>query len=208
MPQFFIKESLRWGWQIWKKNIGFLLLVSLATVVIPGIPSYIADSPRVSGILDTLLTVASWILSLLLSIGVIKITLALVDGQKPTWEELFKHYQLLIRYTIASMLYALIVALGFIALIIPGIYWGLKYQFVVYLIVDKHLSISEAFKRSGEMTKGIKWPLFGWVVIQCVLNLIGLMFFGLGLLITAPVTTLAYAKIYRQLENNHSAQVA
>lgn len=201
MPQFSIQESLKAGWQIWKQNVWFLVGVTFVLFFLPGIPSYIADSPQSSGALDTILIVAGWVLSLLMSIGMIKITLAFVDGKKPVWQELFRHYLYLAKYVIASILYGLIVAAGLILFIIPGIYLALKYQFAIYLVVDKNLGIFEAFGQSGKMTAGVKWPLLGWFIVQALLNLVGALLFGVGLLITAPVTMLAYAKIYRQLGN-------
>lgn len=197
-----IKESLQVGWQTWKSNLWFLVGVTALLFILPNLPSYIVNRRQTPELLDIVLIIIAWALSLVMSIGMIKITLAFIDSKKPEWKDLFVHSHYLLRYLGASILYALLVALGLVLLIVPGIYWGLKYQFVIYLVVDKDLGIREAFKRSGEMTTGVKWPLLGYAVLQILINYAGLLLFGVGLLVTAPVTMLAYAKIYRDLQKN------
>lgn len=194
------KESLDFGWQTWKANPWFLIGVTILLFLLPGLPAAISYRPNLSGSIEAVLVILSWALSLIMSIGMIKITLALIDGGKPTWNDLFIHSRYLLRYLGASILYSLMVTAGLILLIIPGIYWALKYQFAVYLIVDKDMGIFAAFKRSGELTTGIKWPLLGYGLLQLVINWIGALLLGVGLLVTVPVTMLAYAKIYRELE--------
>ena len=53
----------------------------------------------------------------------------------------------------ASLLYALGIILGFICLILPGIYLMVKWSFIFHLIVDQNKGVSESFSISGE----IKW---------------------------------------------------
>jgi hypothetical protein len=46
--------------------------------------------------------------------------------------------------------------LGFILLIIPGIYFSLKYRYASYEVVQNNTGIVEAFSNSGKITDGIK----------------------------------------------------
>jgi hypothetical protein len=41
-------------------------------------------------------------------------------------------------------------------LVVPGIYFALKYKFYDYLIVDKGMGPVETIKRSGVLTEGVK----------------------------------------------------
>lgn len=198
---FSIGDVLKFGWQTFKKRPWFLIGVTLVLFIIPSIPNAFADETPGMSLLVFLLNLVGWVLSLLMSIGAIKITLAFVDHGTPAFRDLFAHAQYLWRYFLASVLYGLIVIGGLILLIVPGIIWALRYQFAAYLIVDKNLGILDAFRKSGAITKGHKWNLFGYAIIQGILNAIGVLALGIGVLITAPVTMLAYAKIYRQLES-------
>lgn len=198
---FSIGEVLREGWQTFKKRPWFLIGVTLVVFIIPSIPSAIADEAEAMELFGFVLNLVSWVLSLLMSIGMIKVTLAFVDGGMPAFKDLFAHYRLLWKYFLASILYGLIVIGGLILLIIPGIIWALRYQFAAYLIVDKNMGILDAFRKSSAITEGHKWNLLGYVIIQAIINLLGMLALGIGLLVTAPITMLAYAKIYRQLES-------
>lgn len=62
---------------------------------------------------------------------------------------------------LASILQAIIVALGFILLVIPGVYLLVRYLFISQAIVLEHKGIGGAFSRSGELVRGSWWRVFG-----------------------------------------------
>jgi len=95
--------------------------------------------------------------------------------------DLFSSYPLVINYIIASILYGLMVIVGLIFLIVPGIYLAIKHQFYTYLIVDKGMGPIEAIKESGRITKGALWNLLGFVIIVTLLGAGGWIV-GLGLM--------------------------
>lgn len=104
-----------------------------------------------------------------------------------------------------------------IVLCIPGIYLMLRYQFYKYFLVDKDVDIVDSFKRSAFITEGRKRLLFRFVLAIAIMNAVplGALFFGLysiipwlkipayllstGLLVTIPVSMLAFAFAYRSL---------
>ena len=81
----------------------------------------------------------------------------------------------------------------------PGIIWSLKYAFVRYFIVDKGLSIKEAFLESSKITSGSKWNIFWLSILIAIINILGALAFGVGLLLSIPITIMAYAYVYRKL---------
>lgn len=90
--------------------------------------------------------------------------------------------------------------LGYILLVIPGIIWTLKYQFVPYLVADKEMDAKEAFEYSARMTDGWKMKLFFYGIGLMLVNLAGALLFGIGLIITIPITYLFSFVIYRALD--------
>lgn len=199
---FSISEALSFGWETTKKNIGFFIGVSLIAYVIPQliISALSGGDPNsdIAGILDLIGT----IYSMIVGIGVIVITLKLVRGEKPELADLFQHYKLFFNYLIGVLLYGLMVILGLILFIIPGVYLGLKYQFVSYFIVDKKMNPIDAFKASGEATQGNIWHLFGMYCIFIGLTILGALALVVGLFVTTPIIMLAYAYIYDQLSKD------
>ncbi len=74
----------------------------------------------------------------------------------------------------AEIILFTIIVLGLILFIIPGIYFALRFMFVIPLIVDKDLDISEAMKQSTSLTRGIKWPLLGFILVSFGIFILGL----------------------------------
>lgn len=65
----------------------------------------------------------------------------------------------------------------------------------------------QAFKESMRMTDGKFWKLLGVLALFIIVNIIGAIPFGLGLIVTLPVTILASAHLYKKLEFHTSVVV-
>ncbi|MEN9407568.1 MAG: hypothetical protein RLZZ455_784 [Candidatus Parcubacteria bacterium] len=200
MKKFNISDELSYGWETTKAHLPFFVVIILITLAVNFAPNILAqnmrqDVPMLSGLLSLVL----WVLSMLVSLGAIKISLKIIDKKKAEVADLFNDYPKLLNFVVASILYALIVGIGFILLIVPGVIFGIKYHFYSYLIVDKNMGPLEALKKSGDITKGSKWQLFLLGLACGLVNLVGLLALGIGLFITIPVTMLAYAHVYRKL---------
>ena len=86
-----------------------------------------------------------------------------------------------------------------ILLIIPGIIWGIKFQFFSCFIVDKGVGPIEALKRSSVITKDAKWDLFLFNLLLILINLLGAICLLIGLFVTIPTTMVDWAFVYRRL---------
>jgi uncharacterized membrane protein len=106
-----------------------------------------------------------------------------------------------IQYFVTSLVVGLLIGIGFILLIVPGIYLALKYGFAMLLTIDEGLGVGAAMERSSKMTEGRKMNLLGFMVVSLIINIVGAMLLGLGLLITIPVTMLAYTILYLRWKN-------
>lgn len=115
----------------------------------------------------------------------------------------------------AELLAFLLIMIGFVLFIIPGLILSAVFFFANFLAVDKGLSPVAALKRSRELTKGNRWPLF-WLIVLSLASaavyvsgsLVGELFgnvleFFVDLVII-PVTGLASAHAYRTLQQAHT----
>ena len=121
-------------------------------------------------------------MDLLINMGILYITLRFVDNDKPTFTNLFTPAKHIIPFIIASILYGLIVFVGLLLLIIPGIIWSIRYSQYKFLIIDKELGPIEALKKSAEITRGSKWNIFLLGILLGLINILGVLALGLGLL--------------------------
>lgn len=131
-------------------------------------------------------------------LGFKRIALDLHDRDRSSWQQLFSCFMLAPKALVAWVLYSLMVGIGWLFFILPGFIALLRFAFFPYFIIDKHAGPIEALRMSYEVTKDHVWDMFAfWVAIKVVVYL-GFISW-LGVLLTWPVSTLAYAFFYRKL---------
>ena len=192
---------MRFGWATTKSNIGFFVGLLIATWLLNIVSSIIANIVTIAAgiFIGAIFYIASYVLGIVVSIGLIKIPLRFCDNEKARFADLFSHYHMFFKYLFGSILYVLIVFGGIILLIIPGIIWAIRFGCFGYLIVDKELGPVEALKKSFAITKGATWDLFIFGLLLVGINLLGVLSLLVGLFVTIPITMVATAYVYRRL---------
>lgn len=102
-------------------------------------------------------------------------------------------------FLFAEILYGFLVVIGYILFIIPGIIWSIKFMFVPFLIIDKKMKVSEAFKTSNKMASGVQWDLFGFIILSILIEIAGVICFGVGIFVSIPLIWMAMLYIYKDL---------
>jgi hypothetical protein len=202
-------EALRFGWDTLKAHLGFLagvMLLILGLNLLPEVGR--RQTLEAAPLLAVVWTLCGYLVQTATQMGLIRISLRLVDGQQPRYGDLFGDLPTLWRYIAGNLLFLLIILGGLLLLVIPGVIWSIQYQFAPFLIVDRNIGIREAFKESAGITSGVKWDLFLFFLMVMGINLLGLMAFVIGLFVTLPATMIAYTFVYRKLlERKESAGV-
>ena len=195
------KEAISYGWKTTKSHFRFFVLLMLSLFAINVFPGMLRSSlaPDENSLIAFLISIISWILQLIVGIGLIKIALEIHDRKKAQYSDLFSQSHLMINYGLASFLYGLIVVAGLILLIVPGIIWGIKFQYFSYFIVDKGLGPIEALKASSKITKGSIWNIFLLRILLGLINIGGALLLGVGLLATVPTAMMAEVHVFRKL---------
>lgn len=202
---FSIKESIKYGWSKAKEHmelVFFTTFLLLAVGLLSELKGYGSGSDFGSfGLLNFLAV----IFMIIIRIGYTKIFLKIHDGEITKFTDIFQEYKTFWRYLGVSILTMLAIFGGLILLIIPGIIWAVRFSFAPIIVVDTKSGPIVSMKESYAVTKGKFWKLLGfWVVIGLV-NLAGLIVFGVGLLVTIPVSTLATVYVYRILSETKAA---
>jgi uncharacterized membrane protein len=202
-----VGDAISYGWNAYWKNVGPLLIITIVIVAVHLVLS-ILGSVTGSIALQLIFTLIGWIVGFILAMGLIRCTLAVVKGQTPEVSMLFETPGLG-SYIVASILFGLMLFVGFILCIIPGIIVGIVFMFYGYLIVENPtLGPTDALKRASELTKGRIGELFVFGLALFGINLIGAILCGIGLLFTYGITAVAVAYAYRTLNGEPVAQVA
>lgn len=194
-------DAISYGFKQARANLKFfiiLLIIVVGANIIPSIAGSFFESNNAPG-LGFIATLISWALQLTISIGMIYVALRLHDRKKTVYGDLFRHIHLIIPYFLASIIYSLIVIVGFILFIIPGIIWGIKFRYFPYLMVDRKLGPIDALKESSKITKGARWNLFFFGILLVLINILGALALLVGLFVTIPLSMMAEVYVYRKL---------
>jgi uncharacterized membrane protein len=193
-PVFSIREALRFGWQRTLDHLNPLIVLGL----IAGALSAIANAA--SGVRGGfVLTLAVQLAQTFVGFVFLRALLRIAGGQRVVlsrsegWSDGFASY------FVTTFLLGLLVALGFVLLIVPGVLWGLRYGFAPFLVADKRLEPMAAFHESRRLTEGLRGELLGFVAVLILVNLLGALALGVGLLFSVPTTGLAAVFVYQKL---------
>ncbi len=198
-----ISESIRFGWDTFKANVGFFILLLIIIFLVNiffNIFSRLFE--RDLPFFALVFNLGSLLAGIVINIVTIKIVLKFCDGDtRQIMEVISFSASLFYKFVLGYLLYALIILAGFLLLIIPGIIWSIKYQYTIYLIVDREMGPMDAMKASGRITDGVKWELFVFLLILMLINMAGALFLIIGLFVSIPVTMVAMAYMYRKLSS-------
>ena len=161
-----------------------------------GIDAALTGSAQEPSIIGTVINLA---LGTLLSMGATAFYLAAHDNPDTADLSLLWHPRPFWKYLGASILLALAVAIGFVLLIVPGIILGLMFMFTTFVVIERELGPIDAMSESHRLTRGHKWRLFGFVLLLLLINVLGVLALVVGLLVSIPVSTLAFVHAYRVL---------
>ena len=186
----FAKEKLSGNLgSIWKILIIALGISLASTCVILSILFNKMDAD----FLDSLLG----ILMMPLGIGTTAFFISLIENTNFEAKDLFKYYHDFVKIIGVTILMGLIVMLGYICFIIPGIILTLSYSLVPIILIKKpELGIVETLKYSREKMQGHKLDAFvlglsfiGWAIL-------GTLTFGILYIWLFPYMQLTFTKFY------------
>lgn len=206
-----INESIKRGWELFKAHKKLLVLASLIFMIAGSFQNIHSHSHGYEhfgyGFFGGLISLALYAVYIIVQMGWTKMLLKIEDGQETSLNELFHNTDKFWKFLITQVMYMVITMVGFVLLVIPGFYFLLKYMFAPIIMMDKEIGIKEAFAESKAMTEGIKWKLLGFIIVFGFINVLGAIVFIVGLLVSIPVSMLAFVHIYRTLSNNMSPVV-
>ena len=96
---------------------------------------------------------------------------------------------------------ALAAAIGLVGLA-AAIYLGLRYSMARLAVLDGD-EIVESLRKSKMLTHGVKGQLVLFALAIAALNLLGFVALVVGLLVTVPISLLAFMHVYLKLKAHH-----
>lgn len=190
---FSIRESLSSAWELFKKHWMVLVGAMVLTAIAQSFPGYLmGDTNPIAQLL-------SYLISIFLSAGMMRLYLDATDGKMPDLQALFSQGKFFLNALFASILMWIAIMVGLVLLIVPGVYIATRLFFVMALVIDKGLGPIEAMRASWALTEGQILHLVKlWLTFVGIL-LLGALALIVGLLVAVPVATLMLTIVYRKL---------
>ncbi len=195
---FSIRESLRFGWNKTRQHNRILfavLLVLFASRVAYAIVDKVLGHTLQGFAAGVVLTLVSFVLG----IGFTLITLKIAKGESVSYSDFIPPFRTIGEFLCTSILTGLMIVGGLILLIVPGIYLALRFSMTRFAVLEGG-GILGSLRASTTLTQGIKWHLLKFFVVFLAINVLGMALFFVGLLVTLPVTMIAYAHVYQKLQ--------
>lgn len=204
---FSIEAAIKIGWRKTIDNLWLVASAAFTIFAIAMVPSIIFDYVAGgSAWLVGLYNIIFIPVSAFLSLGFIKIALQLVRNQSARYEDLFSVRDWrIVSYIVAELIMAVLVAIGMLLLIVPGVIAAVALWLYNFIILDTNADPIDALKGSFRMTKGSWLSLLLFLILLAVINMVGALFFGIGLLVTVPLTAIASGHVYEQLRQGSEA---
>jgi len=210
-----IGDCIARGWEIVKKNfwpiVGVTLLVAVIMAVINRIVGLFTQAPMNDfiyrhqfslrgGIILTSSSIIVAPISTVLLAGLFKYFLKLNRGQSPDVADAFSGFgpplgQLLL----LGLVQGILIWIGFIFCMIPGIYLCVAWYFAMPLVIDKGMDFWPAMELSRKMVNKHWFTVFGFLIVYVLLVMAGILACCVGVLVTAAIGMAGFAHAYETI---------
>ena len=185
-----IGELFNGAWRLFTENAGILvgavallMVISIGLCMIPfagGLLLMAGEGP--------------------LQLGFVAIAMTIVKGGKPEFGLLFSGFQRFLPAFLAFLLVSIFTGVGTVLCIVPGLFVAMIYMLTFFYMYDQNLEFWDSMEASRKTIMG---NLGSWIVVALVLaviNILGGLVCGVGVLVSAPLTALILALAYEKVE--------
>jgi len=180
------------GFNLFKENVGLLILSSLVVVILSSVTVGILAGPMMGGLMI--------------------ITLRLYDKGEPKPEvgHVFKGFNYFLHtflfvlvwgvlLFVASLILSLVPCIGELASLFVVFVAEALLLFGLFLIVDRGMEFWQASIESYTRVKSNFWPFLGFTVLASIIGSIGFIICGIGIIVTLPIQVCILTVAYREV---------
>lgn len=186
------QESLKGKWGI---SIAACLIAGVITIMITILGGYLINEDWGGNLLSLFVTPP-------IGVGLALFFLNIHSGNKLEIRTIFNPFkEVWLNSVLAYFMMIVIIIIGSILFIIPGIIASLMFSQVFYIIAeDNKIDPYNALVKSKKMMDGNKWKLFKIMLIILLLAIVCILTLGIGFIWLAPYQNAVYAKFYNVIK--------
>jgi uncharacterized membrane protein len=202
MEKLDINACFSFAWETFKKRPWFFVGITAFIFLLSALSSFVQHLYQSTGmnVTDGISFLLSLTVAMYIAFGQTNLFLKAHDAVEAVHFRDFWKLKEFGWFYLVSLLGTLIIIVGFILFIIPGIILSIVLMFATYIVVDREMKPIEALKESARLTEGHRWMLLLFSLELVAINLLGVLLLVVGLLVTIPVSILATIHAYRMLQ--------
>ncbi len=177
--EFKFKLYIKEGFELFKKNMGgFIGFFAIIMPIFFAAGYFLEDyGSLITNLFQPALTA-----------GALLVANELYKGKSPDFAKFFSGFRFFLVLLLLSLVSGLLIIVGVLFLIVPGIYLGVSYSFAQLFVVFLGYDFWPAMELSRKIITQKWWEFFGFIVVIGLINLAGVLACGVGVIFTAPAT--------------------
>ncbi len=192
---FDIIEMIKAGWNRIEGVKGlflaaFVVYVGVSIIVQLTLSSFFPSPPPPAEpnlLNQQIVTILSYPVLMPLIVGVIMLAIHYSRGETIAFQSIFNYYHLTGKLALAGLLIYIMTVIGFVLLILPGIYLSIAYVFTLPLIADKGMGVWDAMELSRKAVTKHWFKVFGLFFLLSFMMTLGALTLGIGLIWAVPL---------------------
>lgn len=189
VPEIGVGAAYKHGWRHLGRHFWFLLGITLVLCLVGSVPGAMQES--------AVLAVAYQVLVIgPITYGGYFVFLKAARDESPGSTDLFEGFRDYWNVVLASCVVGLIIGIGFIFLIVPGVIFTCKLVFAPYLVMDRKMRAFDAINESWRLTDGHAWTVFLMLLLAIPIVMAGVIALGVGVIVSVMWIALAFAAFY------------
>jgi len=180
----------------------YLLVFLGAGMVFGGLAAILAATgadESVLGVLSLVFQLVITLLALPMSYALLIMAMRHAHGKRVSAGEIFRHFGTIGSLFVTYLLQTILITIGFMLLILPGIYLMFAYVYAMPLIVEKKMGPWQALETSRKAVTRVWFRFFGFLWLITLINMLGVFTLGIAWIWTVPWSVLAMAMVYEKI---------
>jgi hypothetical protein len=199
--------------QAWRSVKGFKLVchIALTIYVVVAILAGIVSIPvvimltatgadqSVTGVVASVIQTLASIATIPMFFGIHIMGIRHLAGKPVSVGSVFQFFYKIPRLFLCYLLVSFMIFIGFLLLILPGIYLSVAYMYALPLVVEKDLPAWQAMEISRKAIGKNWFSMFGLLLIIMLMNMLGLLTLGIAWIWIVPWSILAMSLVHLRL---------
>ncbi|GAB4323972.1 MAG: hypothetical protein OHK0047_08120 [Leptolyngbyaceae cyanobacterium] len=188
-----IGDYISQGWQLFKKNAGGYIAFAIILVLLGVVLGKLNESASPLG------TIISLIVTGPLYAGWYIVAFKQIRNRLPEFADFFQGFKNFLPFFLLNLISGILIGLGFVLLILPGIYLAVAYMFALPFAVAQRMDFWTAMEASRKLITKNWFSFFGFALVLFLMNVAGALLLGVGLLVSIPLSFCAIAAAYADI---------